>query len=298
MVSRNDHGHGQLNFVLQLYPEMGYLCTSILQCRFVTRNRAGRCTCGKILFLNESMPKDLSNRSQIKLAEQNNIPFLATGGRHGYSTTLGNIQGGLAIDLSKLNSIVIDTDLDQLTIGPGVRFRDIFEPLYQAGYQIRKHSRSLRYFVADFFLTIFAETGTCSCVGMMGATLGGGIGRSHGIHGMIIDALVSVRLLTADGNIIEASEDCNPDLFWGIRGAGQNFGIVLTATYNLHPLYKGGVWTSADILLTPEKNVSFFETVAQMQPLPPQLTVETIMNYNTTLEQVSPRSSRITKPAN
>ena len=63
---------------------------------------------------------------------------------------------------------------------------------------------------------------------MMGATLGGGIGRSHGIHGMIIDALVSVRLVTADGQIIEASEKTNSDLFWGIRGAGQNFGIVVS----------------------------------------------------------------------
>lgn len=122
---------------------------------------------------------------------------------------------------------------------------------------------------------------------MMGATLGGGIGRLHGIHGLIIDALVSVRLVTADGQIIEASETSNPDLFWGIRGAGQNFGIVISATYELHPLYKGGVWTSADILFTPEKNNSYFETVEKMLPLPPQLTVETIMNYNGTLGQVS-----------
>lgn len=127
---------------------------------------------------------------------------------------------------------------------------------------------------------------------MMGATLGGGIGRSHGIHGMIIDALVSARVVTADGQIVEASETTNPDLFWGLRGAGQNFGIVTSATYKLHPLRNNGVWTTADILLTPEKNVSYFEAVEKMHPIPAELTVETIINYNFTLESV-----RTTKPS-
>lgn len=123
---------------------------------------------------------------------------------------------------------------------------------------------------------------------MMGATLGGGIGRLHGIHCLIIDALKSVRLVTADGSVLEVSEHSHPDLFWGIRGAGQNFGIVTSATYELHPLSNGGgVWTSADILLTPDKNVSYFDALAGMHPLPPQLTVETIMNYNGTLDEVS-----------
>lgn len=121
----------------------------------------------------------------------------------------------------------------------------------------------------------------------MGATLGGGIGRLDGLQGLIIDALVSVRIVTADGKILEASKDSNSDLFWGIRGAGQNFGIITSATYALHPLYKGGVWTSADIIITPEKNVSYFETLAKMQPLPADLTVETIVSYNTTLNEVS-----------
>ncbi|KAI0003936.1 hypothetical protein F4779DRAFT_634315 [Xylariaceae sp. FL0662B] len=201
----------------------------------------------------------------VKLAKKYNVPFLATGGRHGYSTTLGGMQHGIAIDLGKLNSVKIDKSAKTLTIGPGVRFRDIFDPVFKAGFQI--------------------QTGTCSCVGMMGATLGGGIGRLQGVNGMIIDALQSVRLVTADGQVVEASEHKNPELFWGVRGAGFNFGIVVSATYQLQPLYKKGVWTSADLLFTPEKNVTYFDTLAGMFPLPPQLTVETIMSYNTTLNQ-------------
>ncbi|KAI8947603.1 hypothetical protein F4801DRAFT_605244 [Xylaria longipes] len=194
-----------------------------------------------------------ATEADVKLARQQHLPFLATGGRHGYSTTLGDLQGGLAIDLSKPNSIKIDKSAATLTIRPGVRFRDIFDPVYEAGFEI--------------------QTGTCSCVGMMGATLGGGISPLHGLHGLIIDALISVRIVTADGKIIEASQTSNSELFWGIRGAGQNFGIVVEATYQLHPLYRGGVWTK-------------FDTLAGMLPIPAQLTIETIMNYNYTLERV------------
>lgn len=66
------------------------------------------------------------------------MPFLATGGRHGYSTTLGDMQGGLAIDLTEMNSVSVDESAATLTIGPGVRFRDIFDPVYNAGFEIRK----------------------------------------------------------------------------------------------------------------------------------------------------------------
>ncbi|KAI1113123.1 hypothetical protein F5Y14DRAFT_230862 [Nemania sp. NC0429] len=201
----------------------------------------------------------------IQYAKRHNLPFLATGGRHGYSTSLKALRKGLAIDLSKMNSVHVNKAAATLTIGPGVRFRDIFDPVYAAGFQI--------------------QTGTCSCVGMMGATLGGGIGRQLGLNGLIVDALVSARIVTADGKVLTVSKKSNPELFWGIRGAGFNFGIVTEATYKLQPLYKGGVWTSADILLTGDKNVTFFKTLTDLAPLPPQLTVETIMSYNQTLNQ-------------
>ncbi|KAI1433773.1 hypothetical protein GGR50DRAFT_695729 [Xylaria sp. CBS 124048] len=201
----------------------------------------------------------------VKFATQNHVPFLATGGRHGYTTTTGQIRNGLAIDLSLMNSVKVNKKDATLTIGPGVRFRDIFDPVYEAGFQV--------------------QTGTCSCVGMMGATLGGGIGRLEGLDGMIVDALVSARVVTADGKVLTVSEKSNPDLFWGMRGAGFNFGIVTEATYKLHPLYKKGIWTSADIILSADKNVTFFNTLASMFPLPADLTVETVMNYNQTTNE-------------
>jgi FAD/FMN-containing dehydrogenase len=67
-----------------------------------------------------------------------NISFLATGGRHGYGTSLGKMHDGLAIDLSQLNTVVVNQSAATLTIGGGVRFRDIVDPVYEAGFQIRQ----------------------------------------------------------------------------------------------------------------------------------------------------------------
>lgn len=68
---------------------------------------------------------------------------------------------------------------------------------------------------------------------MISPTIGGGVGRLSGLHGIISDQLLSVRMVTANGSIVTASEDENPDLFWGMRGAGANFGIVVEAMYEV-----------------------------------------------------------------
>ncbi|KAJ4303141.1 hypothetical protein N0V90_002033 [Kalmusia sp. IMI 367209] len=214
-----------------------------------------------------------SNETQVKAAQKHHLPFLATGGRHGYSTTLAELQGGLAIDLSKLNTISIDKEAATLTIGPGVHFGEIFDPLYEAGFQI--------------------QTGTATCPGMVGVTLGGGIGRLNGLQGLVMDALISARIVIANGTLLEVSETSNSDLFWGVRGAGQNFGVITSATYKVQPLYKDGVWTSVDLIIPLEKNVSYFETVSSMLPLPADLTVQSTVVYNTTTNQAQLMASLV-----
>lgn len=69
---------------------------------------------------------------------------------------------------------------------------------------------------------------------MIGATLGGGVSRFNGLHGMIVDSLSRLRIVTAAGNIVTASKTINPDLFWGMRGAGHNYGTVVEATYDIY----------------------------------------------------------------
>jgi FAD/FMN-containing dehydrogenase len=107
---------------------------------------------------------------------------------------------------------------------------------------------------------------------MVGATLGAGVGKYQGIHGLIIDALESVKLVTAAGNLITVSKHQEPDLFWGIRGAGFNFGIVTEATYKVYDLTNKGSVLNVDFLFPGSVNQTFFEILASFNgKLPPKL---------------------------
>ncbi|KEY71722.1 hypothetical protein S7711_02949 [Stachybotrys chartarum IBT 7711] len=204
----------------------------------------------------------------VRVARENNIPFLATGGRHGYSSTLARMTDGLAIDLSALDSVVVNQAQQTLTVGPGVVFADIFQPLYEAGLQI--------------------QTGVCSCPSMIGVTLGSGVGRLEGIYGLVADALESVRMVTAEGRIVDVSLTRNPELWWGLRGAGANFGIVVSATYRVQPLYRDGQFTVLDFILPPQANQSYFAFVEELaggDGMPRDLSVSSVMHWNQTSRQ-------------
>ncbi|KAI0200233.1 hypothetical protein F4808DRAFT_461098 [Astrocystis sublimbata] len=164
----------------------------------------------------------------VKLATSHNIPFLATGGRHGYTTTLATLTNGLAIDL---------------------------------------------------------KTVTSQCPGQVGSTLGAGVGRDEGRYGLAIDALLSVRLVTADARLIEVSATSHPDLFWAIRGAGANFGIITYATYRLHRITKSNrKVTNVDMIFPANMSSLYFDTIIASYngSLPPLLAAETIISYDVT----------------
>ena len=78
--------------------------------------------------------------------------------------------------------------------------------------------------------------GVISTTGIAGLTLGGGIGWLMPKFSVAIDNLISVDLVTADGESITASESSHPDLFWAVRGGGGNFGVATSFEYGLHPL--------------------------------------------------------------
>ncbi|KAK0647384.1 FAD-linked oxidoreductase azaL [Lasiodiplodia hormozganensis] len=199
----------------------------------------------------------------VKYASNNSIPFLGTGGGHGYSTTTSALQNGLDIDLSGFNTVSVDDSASKMTIGGGVRFRDILDPVYAAGKEI--------------------QTGSCSCVGMVGATLGGGIGPYQGLHGLIIDALDSVTIVTGTGEIVNASATENTDLFWGLRGAGQNFGIITSATYTLHDQTNGGAALNADFLFAASENATIFQIIKDFAGNQPDaLALMSVIQYSTT----------------
>ena len=92
--------------------------------------------------------------------------------------------------------------------------------------------------------------GSCGCVGATGDVLGGGLGRLQGLHGLQSDAVRKFRLALWNGTIIEASNEVNQDLFWGLRGSGQNYGIVIETTYETWPATNGGLFYNADMTFT------------------------------------------------
>ncbi|KAI5868214.1 hypothetical protein GGS23DRAFT_544560 [Durotheca rogersii] len=187
----------------------------------------------------------------VKIATANKIPFLAMGGRHGYGTTFSKLQDGLALDLSSLKDVKIDKASSTVTVGGGAKIRDVVPLVRDAGYQM--------------------PSGACSCTGFVGSTLGAGIGYMSGIFGLVIDALVSVRLVTAKGELVEASEKSNPDLFWGIRGAGANFGIVTSATYKLSKQINGGQVFYADLIFPATFKEQYFNIVEKFENRPAEL---------------------------
>jgi fumiquinazoline A oxidase len=140
-----------------------------------------------------------------------------------------------------------------------------------------------------------AATGIASCVGMLGATLGAGVGTLQGLHGLSLDALESVSLVTATGDLLEVSSTQNWDLFWALRGAGANFGIVTSATYKTYNATNGGMAITADFIYEPSQNVTIWEYLKSFDDdtlLPPELSLIFVAEYNRTASQVCEVSTK------
>lgn len=103
--------------------------------------------------------------------------------------------------------------------------------------------------------------GTATCVGIVGTTLGGGVSSIQGRHGLLIDTLQSVRLITAAGDAVTVSKHQNADLFWGLRGGGANFGIVISAVYEVFDFTNKGQVMVADFEYYGYDNVSIFNVL-------------------------------------
>lgn len=124
-------------------------------------------------------------------------------------------------------------------------------------------------------------------MGIIGSTLGAGVSSLQGHRGLLIDTLVSVRLITAAGNAITASEHENADLFWGIRGAGANFGIVTSATYEVFEATNQGQVLNTNFLYPASANRSIWEILQSFDnTLPSRLAINIAVGYDPTIRQV------------
>lgn len=118
--------------------------------------------------------------------------------------------------------------------------------------------------------------------------LGGGLGRLQGLHGLTSDALRKVRLVLWNGTIVEASDDQHQDLFWGIRGSGQNYGIVFESTYETWPATNGGLHYSADMVFAKSSIETVMEITNNLTnpALDEKLSIVTFFSSNATESEV------------
>src|SRR3954454_19838557 len=151
----------------------------------------------------------------VAFARSENLLVAVRGGSHsipGFSTT----DGGIVIDLSAMRSVHVDPVRRTAVAEGGATWAD-FDHETQA-----------------FGLAVTG--GLVSTTGIAGFTLGGGIGWLMRKYGLTSDNLIAADVVTADGQLVRASEDENPELLWGLRGGGGNFGIATSLEYRLHPI--------------------------------------------------------------
>ena len=128
---------------------------------------------------------------------------------------------------------------------------------------------------------------------MLGATLGGGVGRYNGLHGMIVDSLLNVRMVTANGDIVTASTTENADLFWGIRGAGFNYGIIVSAEYQVYNLTSSLVM-NADMVFPVSQNATIFNYLKNYEnSLPAEFAIILLGGYSEAYGGVSHAGSAL-----
>ena len=129
---------------------------------------------------------------------------------------LSTCDDGIVIDLSRMRGVSVDATAQTARANGGALLAELDAAAQSVG--------------------MVCPVGVVGHTGVGGLTLGGGMGRLQRRFGLTIDNLLAVELVTADGRHIRASEDENADLFWGMRGAGANFGVVTAFEYRLHPL--------------------------------------------------------------
>ncbi|RKZ13494.1 FAD-linked oxidase [bacterium] len=154
-------------------------------------------------------------RACVNFAREHDLLVSVRGAGHNIAGSSLS-DGGLLIDHSLLRSVKVDTGASTVTVEPGATLGDVDAATLNSGLAV--------------------PVGINSTTGIAGLTLGGGFGWLSRKHGLTIDALLSADVVTADGQLIHASESEHADLFWALRGGGGNFGVVTSFTYRAYPV--------------------------------------------------------------
>jgi FAD/FMN-containing dehydrogenase len=151
----------------------------------------------------------------VNFARAHNLLVAVRGAGHNVA---GNsvCDDGMVIDLSRMKGIWVDTDARTVRVEAGLTWGEVNHELQVFG--------------------LAATGGFVSTTGVSGLTLGGGLGWLVRKHGLALDSLLSVDVVTADGRVLKANSSQHQDLFWGMRGGGGNFGIATSFEFKVHPV--------------------------------------------------------------
>ncbi|GIG37681.1 LLM class flavin-dependent oxidoreductase [Cellulomonas pakistanensis] len=149
----------------------------------------------------------------LAYARAQDVPLAIRSGGHGISGRSTN-EGGVVLDLSRMTAIeVLDVATRRVRIQPGARWGEVAAALHPYGWAL--------------------TSGDYGGVGVGGLATAGGIGFLVRAHGLTLDHLRAAEVVLADGSVVRASDDENPDLFWGVRGAGANLGVVTSFEFEV-----------------------------------------------------------------
>lgn len=151
----------------------------------------------------------------VNFAAENAVLVAVRGGGHNVAGR-ALCDGGLVIDLSAMRGVMVDPDTDTVRVQGGAKLADVDRETHLHGLAV--------------------PLGVVSRTGVAGLTLGGGVGWLVRKHGLSCDNVIAFEVVTANGEVVTARADQNPDLFWALRGGGGNFGVVTCFTFKATPV--------------------------------------------------------------
>lgn len=151
----------------------------------------------------------------VKLTRRSGLEVAVRGGGHNVAGR-ATIDGGVMIDLSLMKAVRVDAGARTAWVEGGATWANVNRETQLHGLAV--------------------TGGVVSSTGVAGLTLGGGLGWLMGKYGLALDNLVAIELVTAEGQVVRASPDDHPELFWALKGGGGNFGVVTSFEFRVHPV--------------------------------------------------------------
>ena len=183
-------------------------------------------------------------QAAVQLATKHAVPLSVLGGGQHWAG-FAVAQDGFVLDLRPMARVQFDRQKRTVTFGGGSRINDVLLSL------------------PDDLVSV---TGTVSGVGYTGLTLGGGYGPLNSHFGLVCDTVKSAEVVLADGSVVTANPDCNPDLLWALRGGGGNYGVVTALELELYPVPEVQTATIALPLASARTMLSLITKVVEQAP--------------------------------